>query len=156
MAHVNIAKAHPEVYRSMMAFHEAVALAARDVGVDGRLVELVRLRASQLNGCAYCLREHSRDALAIGESPERLAVLAAWWESQLFSPREQAALRLVERVTRIADPGAEGGIGVDGELTDTEVSVVTWLAVAINALNRVAVSSHFPVAPSAAQAAPER
>jgi AhpD family alkylhydroperoxidase len=148
MAHVNIAKAHPDVYRSMMAFHEAVVVAARQAGLDARLVELVRLRASQLNGCAYCLREHASDALALGESAERLAVLAAWWESQLYSPQERAALRLVERVTRIADAGAQVEPDAADALDDAQTSAVTWLAVAIGALNRVAISSHFPVGPS--------
>lgn len=78
MNHVNIAKAHPEVYKAMAKFGEQASLAAGEAGLDPRLVELVKIRASQLNGCAYCLRMHTADAAALGETPERLAVLAAW------------------------------------------------------------------------------
>ena len=72
------------------------------VGFDARLRELVRLRASQLNGCAYCVDMHTKDARAAGETEQRLALLAVWRETALFTPRERAALALTESVTLVA------------------------------------------------------
>jgi len=72
------------------------------VGFDARLRELVRLRASQLNGCAYCVNMHSSDAIAAGETAQRLALLAVWRETSLFDAREKAALALTESITRLA------------------------------------------------------
>jgi AhpD family alkylhydroperoxidase len=112
-------------------------------------VELVKIRASQINGCAYCLRMHVKDATRLGETPERLAVLAAWWESQYFTAQEQAALRIVEQVTHIQRPAwqVDRGTGPDEVLTDQQAAAITWVAIAINTANRVAISSHFRVGP---------
>ncbi|MDF2994039.1 carboxymuconolactone decarboxylase family protein [Microbacterium sp. I2] len=148
MGHINIGKEYPEVYRAMERFSVQAAAAAEQAGLEGRLVELVKLRASQINGCAYCLRLHARDATALGETPERLAVLAAWWESQYFSPQERATLQIVEQVTLISDRNPMPDRGADlAALSDSQIAAVTWLSVAINAWNRVAISSHYPVAP---------
>ncbi|MBO1752499.1 carboxymuconolactone decarboxylase family protein [Actinotalea sp. BY-33] len=147
MAHVNIGKVHPKVYKAMTDLGEDAASTAGEEGLDPRLVELVKIRASQINGCAYCLRSHTRDAAALGETPERLAVLAAWWESQYFTPQERAALLIVEKVTLISDRApapAREAADVD-VLTERQISAITWVAIAMNALNRIAVSSHFPV-----------
>jgi len=147
MAHVNIGKVHPEAYKAVMALSEQAEKAADDAGLPPLLRELVRIRASQLNGCAFCLRMHTADATKHGETPERLAVVAAWWESQYFSPAEQAALQLTEQITLIGDAGhlRERGIDVEANLTPEQISAVTWLIVVINAWNRVAISSHYPV-----------
>ncbi|MFL6097001.1 MAG: carboxymuconolactone decarboxylase family protein, partial [Blastococcus sp.] len=74
-----------------------------DAGPDPLLAELVKIRISQLNGCAFCLRMHTRDALAKGETSDRLAFFAAWWESQYFTAQEQAALAPAEQVTSLTD-----------------------------------------------------
>lgn len=100
---------------------------------------------SQLNGCAFCCRLHTRDALRSGETTDRLAVLPAWRESGYFSDTERVALALAEEVTRPStptreDPGAE-------TLSPQDVSAITWLAVVMNAWNRVAVSSGYAVVP---------
>lgn len=150
MTHVNIGKVHPDAYRAMEALAEQAAADAREAGLAPILIELVKLRASQINGCAYCLRLHSRDAIGLGETPERLAVLAAWWESQYFSPVEQAALRLVERVTLISDRTVlpDRGIADADALTDEQISAITWMAISINSWNRVAITSHYLVGPA--------
>lgn len=101
---VDISRVHPKVYRAQVAVDAAVAGAVADAGLDPLLVELVRIRVSQLNGCAFCLRLHTRDALAAGETTDRLAVVAAWWESQYFSAAERAALAIAEDVTRLDVP----------------------------------------------------
>jgi AhpD family alkylhydroperoxidase len=88
MPSVNLGKQHPASYKTLGALSAQADTAVRESGLDPLLAELVRIRVSQLNGCAFCLRMHTRDAPAKGESTDRLAVLAAWWESQYFSAQE--------------------------------------------------------------------
>jgi len=149
MTGVDIGKTYPEPYRAMLELNAKAGEAAVQAGLDPLLVELVKIRASQLNGCAFCLRMHTADAIAHGETSERLAVLAAWWESQYFGPAEQAALQLTEQVTLISDHGrlADRGIRPGDHLDDRQIAAVIWLAVVINAWNRIAIASHYPVAP---------
>ncbi|MGU3583577.1 carboxymuconolactone decarboxylase family protein [Rhodococcus sp. C26F] len=145
MAHVNLGKQHPAAYKSVLALNKEVEEAVARAGLDAKLAELVKIRASQLNGCAFCLRMHTRDALEKGETTDRLAVLAAWWESQYFTDEERAALALAEEVTQPMEPGRHEWD--NGALSDEQVSAVTWLAIVMNAWNRIAVRSHYPVAP---------
>lgn len=116
----------------------------RGSGLDPLLYELVKIRASQLNGCAYCLDMHNRDARAKGEDQRRLDVLSAWREApDLFSERERAALALTEQVTRI-----EGGVDDEvwravTEHFDEQGTVHLLMAIAtINVWNRLAVATH--------------
>lgn len=150
MTHVNIGKVHPAPYKAMMELNNRAIEAATAAGLDPRLIELVKIRASQLNGCAFCLKMHTGDAITRGESWERLAVLPAWWESQYFSVEEQSALQIVERVTLISDHtrSVDRGVHAEDHLTQAQISAVTWLAVVINSWNRIAISSHYPVAPA--------
>src|SRR5437773_3300844 len=89
----------PAIPQSLRQLSEAVIAS----GLEKSLIELVKLRASQLNGCAFCLHMHARDARALGERQERLDVLAAWREAPCFSRREQAALAWTEALTRITE-----------------------------------------------------
>ncbi|MFX1758858.1 alkylhydroperoxidase [Rhodococcus gordoniae] len=145
MAHVNLGKQHPAAYKSVLALNKEVEEAVARAGLDAKLAELVKVRTSQLNGCAFCLRMHTRDALDKGETTDRLAVLAAWWESQYFTEQERAALALAEDVTHPMEPG--GHEWDNGSLSDEQVSAITWLTIVMNAWNRIAVRSHYPVAP---------
>ena len=145
MAHVNLSKQHPASYQSLAALDTEVSKAVVEAGLDPLLAELVKIRVSQLNGCAFCLRMHTRDALTKGETSDRLALVAAWWESQYFSPQERAALALAEQVTSPTEPVRRPWD--DGSLTPEQVSAISWLAIVMNAWNRVAVTSHYPVAP---------
>ncbi|MFB4352617.1 carboxymuconolactone decarboxylase family protein [Microbacterium sp. LS_15] len=149
MSHVNIGKIYSAPYRAMLEFNDQAVAAGVDAGLSPLLVELVKVRASQLNGCAFCLRMHSADAVKAGETADRLAVVAGWWESQYFSPEEQAALQIAERVTMIGDHGRlpDRGVDVDGVLSEKQIAAVTWLAVVLNSWNRIAISSHYPVHP---------
>jgi AhpD family alkylhydroperoxidase len=142
---MDIGKLHPAVYRQMMTLDEGVTAALEAASVPALTAELVRIRISQINGCAFCLRMHTRSAMDKGESADRIAVLAAWWESQYFSAQERAALALAEQVTRLAVPDAR--TWDDGSLTDEQASAVAWLATAMNAWNRIAITSHYPVGP---------
>ena len=142
---MDIGKVHPGVYRQMVRLDEDVTAALNAAELPGLLVELVRIRVSQINGCAFCLRLHSRSALSKGESTDRVAVIGAWWESQYFTDQEQAALALAEQVTTLKVP--ENRAWDNGTLTQEQASALTWLATAMNAWNRIAISSHYPVAP---------
>lgn len=148
MPHVNIGKHFPSAYQAMLALNEQAELAAAEAGLDPLLVDLVKIRASQLNGCAFCLRMHTRVAIEHGETADRLAVLAAWWESQYFTAEEQQALAIAERVTRIGAQHDHPAAAVaEAPLDDAQVAAVTWVAVVINAWNRIAIESSYPVAP---------
>ncbi|HLR93121.1 MAG TPA: carboxymuconolactone decarboxylase family protein [Jiangellaceae bacterium] len=145
MTHVNLSKQHPIAYKGIVALNKDADEAAAHAGLEPKLTELVKIRVSQLNGCAFCLRMHTRDAIAKGETTDRLAVIAAWWESQYFTEQERAALALAEDVTRLPVP--EGREWDNGSLNDEQVSAVSWLVIVMNAWNRIAIRSHYPVAP---------
>ncbi|MFI9244743.1 carboxymuconolactone decarboxylase family protein [Streptomyces sp. NPDC053086] len=142
-----IDKQSPKVYHALVQTAEAVRAVAAEAGLDRVLVELVNLRVSQLNGCAYCLHVHTRAALRAGETPQRLGVLAAWRDTELFTPAERAALALAEATTAAADTAAQDAAYAAARevLTDDQTSAVVWVAVTINAFNRVSIMSRHPV-----------
>jgi len=144
-----IDKQSPTAYHALVQASEAVRTAAAEAGLDRTLVELVNLRVSQINGCAYCLDVHTRAAVHEGETAQRLGVLAAWRDTEVFTPDERAALALAEATT---DPGdaalqATAYAGAREVLTDDQISAVIWVAVTINAFNRVSIMSKHPVRP---------
>ncbi|MDL9935742.1 carboxymuconolactone decarboxylase family protein [Gordonia sp. ABSL1-1] len=145
MTTVNLSKLHTPLYEKVVALSQAADQAMADAGLDPKLGELVKIRVSQINGCAFCLRMHTRDAIAGGESTDRLAVVVAWRESQYFSTQEQAALALAEDVTHLPVPDRHEWD--NGALTDEQVSAISWLAIVMNSWNRIAIRSHYPVAP---------
>ncbi|MFF7187380.1 carboxymuconolactone decarboxylase family protein [Streptomyces sp. NPDC008222] len=144
---VNIGKQHPASYKALIALSAAAEESAAVAGLDPLLVELLKIRVSQINGCAFCLRMHTRDALKRGEKSDRIAVLPAWEETGYFSETERAALRLTEVITRVSqghvsddDYGAAAAV-----LTEEQISAVAWLATVMNAFNRVAITSRYSV-----------
>ncbi|MFI5530283.1 carboxymuconolactone decarboxylase family protein [Kitasatospora sp. NPDC051853] len=147
---VFIDKQHPEPFRAMRATAEAVRVAAAEAGLDRRLVELVNLRVSQLNGCAYCLDVHTKAALQEGETAQRLGVLPAWRDTRLFTPQERAALALAEATTAPSDDTAQEHAYAEARavLTEEQISAAIWVAVTINAFNRVSILSKHPVRPA--------
>lgn len=144
---VNIGKQHAGAYKALIALSAEVEQAATAAGLDPLLVELLRIRTSQINGCAFCLRMHTRDSLKKGENPDRIAVLPAWAETGYFSGTDRAALRLAEVVTLVPDGHVsdEEYDAAAAVLTADQVSAVIWLATVMNAFNRVAISSRYPV-----------
>lgn len=142
-----IDKQSPDAYRALVATAETVKGVAAAAGLDRLLVELVNLRVSQLNACAYCLNLHTRTALRAGETTQRLGVLAAWRDTEVFTPRERAALALAEATTHPADADAQTAAYAQARtaLSDDEISAVIWVAITMNALNRVSVMSKHPV-----------
>ncbi|MFI6358404.1 carboxymuconolactone decarboxylase family protein [Streptomyces sp. NPDC050743] len=144
-----IDKQSPKAYHALVQTSEAVRTTAAEAGLDRTLVELVNLRVSQINGCAYCLHVHTRAALRAGDTPDRLGVLAAWRDTELFTPAERAALALAEATTAAADAAAQDAAYAAARdvLTDDQIAAVTWVAVTINAFNRVSIMSRHPVRP---------
>ncbi|MGW0811976.1 carboxymuconolactone decarboxylase family protein [Streptomyces viridiviolaceus] len=144
-----IDKQSPKAYHALVQTSEAVRTVAAEAGLDRTLVELVNLRVSQINGCAYCLHVHTRAALRAGETTQRLGVLAAWRDTELFSPEERASLALAEATTHPADAGAQDAAYAAARrvLTDDQISAVIWVALTINAFNRVSIMSRHPVRP---------
>ncbi|MFJ2863102.1 carboxymuconolactone decarboxylase family protein [Kitasatospora sp. NPDC087314] len=150
---VFVDKQSPKAYRALVATAESARAGAADAGLDRTLVELVNLRVSQINGCAYCLNVHTRAALQAGDTPQRLGTLPAWRDTELFTPQERAALALAEATTDPADAALqEDAYGAARQaLTDDQISAVIWVAIAINAFNRVSILSKHPVRPIPAQ-----
>ncbi len=110
-------------------------------GLEHSLLELVKTRASQINGCAYCLDMHTKDARAAGESEQRLYLLSAWREAPFYSERERAALAWTEAVTRIADGTVENDLyeEVRRHFNEREITNLTLAVIAINSWNRLAI-----------------
>jgi AhpD family alkylhydroperoxidase len=144
-----IDKQTPKAYHALVQTSEAVRTAAAEAGLDRTLVELVNLRVSQINGCAYCLQVHTRAALRAGETPQRLGVLAAWRDTELFTDGERAALALAEATTAAADGAAQDAAYAAARevLTEDQTAAIIWVAVTINAFNRVSIMSAHPVRP---------
>lgn len=145
-AAVNLSTVLPDPYAAMREFGKAVHAAGEAVGLPPRAVELVKIRASQLNGCAHCLRMHVRDALRLGESTDRIAVIPAWRETRYFTPLERAALEVAEQVTHLGEHTDTTETDAAG-LTDEQIAALRWAAIVINSWNRIAVTSHYDVAP---------
>ena len=133
----------PLVYRAVVHLDQAVTKQLDAADIDHRLRELVRVRASQLNGCAYCIDMHTKDARAVGETEQRLYALPAWRETPFFTARERAALAFTETVTRLAETHVpvEAYDEVAAELALEEVAALLGLITAINAWNALSVAS---------------
>ncbi|MCK6212284.1 carboxymuconolactone decarboxylase family protein [Georgenia sp. EYE_87] len=144
---LHLDKSDPAVWKSLNAFVLKVRAATDATGLPRTLVELMNVRASQLNGCAYCLDLHTRQAMEAGETAQRLAVLSAWRDTSLFSDVEAAALRVTEAVTSLPDEETRTDelARARASLTDEQYSALAWAAIAINAYNRVSIVSRHPV-----------
>jgi AhpD family alkylhydroperoxidase len=135
---------HAAAFSAAMARLDTAATKELDrVDFDTRLRELVRIRASQLNGCAYCIDMHTKDARAIGETEQRLYALPAWRETPYFNARERAALAFTESVTLLARDRVptEAYDAVAAQFTADEVAALVSLIVTINAWNAIGVST---------------
>lgn len=137
---VNYATAAPGAAQAMFALEQYV----RGAGLDAALLELVKLRASQLNGCGYCLDMHSKDARARGESEQRIYVLPAWREAPFYSPRERAALAWTEALTTMSarDQSVPDALFEEArqQFTEAELINLTMAVIAINGWNRLAIA----------------
>ncbi|MFD7310235.1 carboxymuconolactone decarboxylase family protein [Promicromonospora sp. NPDC059942] len=145
---VDMGKQQPNAYKALLTLSAEAENNAVSAGLDPLLVELLRIRTSQINGCAFCLRLHTRDALRKGENPDRIAVLPAWRETGYFSAADRAALGLAEAITLVADGHVRDADYADAAavLTDDQVAAVSWIVTVMNAFNRVAITSRYTVA----------
>jgi AhpD family alkylhydroperoxidase len=134
----------PELYQKLLELSQLL----KKSSLGTRLVELVFLRVSQINGCAYCLDMHTRGLLEAGEEPQRLHTLAGWRETAFFTERERAALDWAERVTEIRDVDAldASAAALPRYFKDDEIAQLTYAVGVINAWNRLAVALKAPVA----------
>ena len=114
----------------------------RESGLDKGLLHMVKLRASQINGCAYCIDMHWKDARAAGETEQRLYGLDAWREASYYTDRERAALEWTEALTNVTDGHVSDAVydAVRGHFSDKELVDLTWAVAAINAWNRVSIA----------------
>jgi AhpD family alkylhydroperoxidase len=136
--------AHADGFARAMAHLDRAATKELDrVDFDPRLRELVRIRVSQLNGCAYCIDMHTKDARAIGETEQRIYALPAWRETPFYTSRERAALAFAETVTRLAETHVPDGAyqQVAAEFSPDEIGALVSLLVTINAWNTIGVTT---------------
>ena len=136
---IKIKDIEPNAYQAMMTLENY----GKTCDLDPLLKELLKMRASQINGCAYCLDMHTEDALKMGENPRRIFALSVWHESHLFSEKERVLLQLTEEITKISDNGVSDEtykkvINTFGEQITAQIIM---LIITINAWNRIAVST---------------
>jgi AhpD family alkylhydroperoxidase len=135
---INIQKVEPAAYQAMFGLEKYLSASK----VSPRLLELVKMRASQLNGCAFCLNMHAADARKIGETEQRLYVLNAWRETTLFTKEEEAVLALTEEVTQISNHVSDDTYSRAAALfSEQELAQIIMAIVIINAWNRIAITS---------------
>lgn len=141
-ARLNMAQAAPDAVKAM----RTLSGFSKEAGLEKSLIELINIRASQLNGCAFCLNMHVRDARAAGEKDERLALVAAWRDAPVFSDRERAALAWTEALTRLSPEGAPDELYDQARKHFSEAEMVKLsLAVAvINSWNRLMIGFRIP------------
>ena len=146
---INLGKSAPKLYQTLVSLDQLASEAVTSAGIAEGFSHLLVLRASQINQCAYCVRVHARDALASGETIDRISVLPAWRETSYFNEKECAALALVEAITLVADGQVPDAIydHATAILSQEELSAIEWLAIVINAWNRIGIASRYPVNP---------
>lgn len=142
-----IDKIIPEAWEAARAYALAVGRAVENHGLTKPEAELIKVRASQLNQCAYCLDLHSRDARRVGVTPQKLDLLPAWRASDLYSDRERAVLAIAEAATRLPlDDGLQADLeGARAVLGDETMAAAEWVAATINAFNRISILSQHRV-----------
>jgi AhpD family alkylhydroperoxidase len=135
---IDVTKVKPEAYKAVAALQAYVDQS----GLDAKLRELIKIRASQINGCAYCLAMHTRDARKIGETDERMHLLAAWREAPIYTAREQAALAWTEALTLVTEGHVPDDVyaQVRKQFSEKEIVDLTAAVAAINTWNRIAIA----------------
>ena len=137
-ARIDYTRVSPQVLRSLIALNAPVETSS----LEPALLNLVRMRASQINGCAFCLDMHSKDARAAGEKEQRLYMLEAWRETSVYTDRERAALAWTEAVTRVTDGHVPDDVYAEASehFTEQELVALTLAVIAINSFNRLNVA----------------
>ena len=135
---INYVQVAPDAFKAMRGLEEYVASS----GLEKSLYELVKTRASQINGCAYCLDMHTKDARKAGETEQRLYALSAWRETPFYTERERAALEWTEALTLISDTDVPDALyeNVRKQFSESEIVALSMAIIAINGWNRLAIS----------------
>lgn len=136
---INIQNLEPDAYKAMFALEKYLSTSILTI----KQKELIKIRASQINGCAYCIDMHTEEAMKNGETNRRIFAISAWWESPLFDDLEKVILKMTEEVTLISNHGLtdETFEKAKNHFTDNEIAQIIMQIVTINAWNRIAVST---------------
>jgi AhpD family alkylhydroperoxidase len=137
---MSIKKEEPRIYKAMNEAEDQI----ESFGLDPRISEMIRIRASQLNGCGYCINMHTKDARKAGETEQRLYALSAWWETPFFSEEEQVILKLTEEITLLSRGGVSDDVYTQAAalLGKQKLAHIIFAIITINAWNRIAIVTH--------------
>jgi AhpD family alkylhydroperoxidase len=137
---ISIKDLEPESYKALLGLEKYLAT----TDINKHLKELIKIRASQINGCAYCIQTHTTDARKYGEAEQRIYALSAWWESPLFTEEEKAALAITDEVTKISEKGLSEITFQNAKkfYSDNLIAQIIMLINTINVWNRIAVTTH--------------
>lgn len=140
---MNLSEVAPEAMEAMIGLEKYLAQS----GLDKKLYELIKTRASQINGCAYCINMHVRDAMKLGETAQRLFLLDAWRETNLYTEKERAVLALTEAMTMITNGHVPDEVYDEAaaHLTEKELAAVIMTVVTINGWNRISITTRSPL-----------
>ncbi|MGJ1409227.1 carboxymuconolactone decarboxylase family protein [Sphingobacterium thalpophilum] len=137
---LNIAKVNTAAYKAMMGLETYL----ETISLTPIQKELIKIRASQINGCAFCLDMHSKDALKLGETAQRIFLLSAWWETELFSDEERVLLKMTEEITLIHQQGLTDKTFEKAKefFDEKQIAEIILAIITINAWNRIGISTH--------------
>ncbi|HPK05370.1 MAG TPA: carboxymuconolactone decarboxylase family protein [Bacteroidales bacterium] len=140
---MNLSEVAPEAMEAMIGLEKYLAQS----GLDKKLYELIKTRASQINGCAYCINMHVRDAMKLGETAQRLFLLDAWRETKIYTEKERAVLALTEALTMITNGHVPDEVYDEAaaHLTEKELAAVIMTVVTINGWNRISITTRSPL-----------
>lgn len=140
---INIQELEPKAYQAMFGLENYI----QNSGLSKTNIELIKIRASQINGCAFCINMHTADALKQGESARRIFLLNAWRETTLFTEEEQIILAMTEEITLITQKGLSEEVyqKAKTQFDENTIAKIIMAIVTINAWNRIAISTHMPV-----------
>ncbi|MCZ2224156.1 MAG: carboxymuconolactone decarboxylase family protein [Chitinophagales bacterium] len=140
---INLGKVDPKAMDAMIGLEKYIA----QTGLDKKLYELIKTRVSQMNGCAYCINMHVRDAMKMGETAQRLFLLDAWRETELYTPKERAVLALAEAMTFVTKGHVPDEVYNEAakHLTEQELAAVIMTVVTINGWNRISITLRSPL-----------
>jgi len=143
MSRVNIAEIQPAGYKAMLGLEAYL----QNIALTNIQKELIKIRASQINGCAFCLDMHTKDALKYGETPQRIFLLNAWRETELFTEDERVLLAMTEEITLISQKGLteETYYSAKQIFDENTIAQIIMAIVTINAWNRIGISTHLQI-----------
>ncbi|WP_411823534.1 carboxymuconolactone decarboxylase family protein [Leptospira sp. 'Mane'] len=137
---ISIRDLQPEAYKAMFGLENYL----NSTGIDKKMKELIKVRASQINGCAYCIQLHAADARKAGETEQRIYALSAWWETPIFTEQEKVVLAMTDEITRISEKGLTEQTYKAAKkiFNDNNIAQIIMQISIINTWNRIAVATH--------------